>query len=125
MDISKVNQLAPSATVEGAKPVSVGTESSDSDLRPEQRISEAKENSQSNALALQNAVRKLNEYVQVVQRSIQFEIDDLTGREIVKVLDRETDEVIRQIPNEEVIDFARQLAEQNQSDDFILFSDKA
>lgn len=125
MDISKLSQVAVSANVDAARPVSAGREISDTGLTPEQRVSEVSQSTKSEAQSLENAVSKLNEYVQVVQRSIQFEIDDLTGREIVKVLDRDTDEVIRQIPTEEVLNFARQLAEQNQSDDFFLFSDKA
>lgn len=125
MDISKLSQVAVSANVDAARPVTAGREISDTGLTPAQRVSEVSQSNKSEAQSLENAVSKLNEYVQIVRRSIQFEIDDLTGREIVKVLDRDTDELIRQIPTEEVLNFARQLAEQNQSDDFFLFSDKA
>jgi flagellar protein FlaG len=125
MDISKVNQAALPTNVGGVQPVASGAEVSAAGLKPEEQVSETSQSKQAETLTLQNAVSKLNEYVQVVQRSIQFEIDDLTGQEIVKVLDSETDEVIRQMPRQEVLNFARQLAEQNQSDDLILFSDKA
>jgi flagellar protein FlaG len=60
--------------------------------------------------ALNEAIKSINEFVSpVASNSIQFSIDDDTGRTIVKVIDKETDEVIRQIPNEEVIAISKAL----------------
>lgn len=58
---------------------------------------------------LSAAVRNINEYVQQVQRTLQFSIDDDTGTTVVKVLDSATDEVIRQFPPEEALALARHL----------------
>ena len=52
---------------------------------------------------LNKVVSNLNEFVQSVRRELQFSVDDDTGRYIVKVLNKETDEVVRQIPSEEVL----------------------
>ncbi len=60
---------------------------------------------------LGQAVDELNGFVQSVQRQLQFRVDDTTGRTVVKVIDRETDEVIRQIPPEEVLRLAQYLRE--------------
>ena len=49
---------------------------------------------------LEQAVTKLNDYIQNVQRDLQFNVDDSSGRMVVKVVDRITDEVVRQIPDE-------------------------
>jgi flagellar protein FlaG len=59
--------------------------------------------------ALKEAVTKLNEYVQSVQRDLQFNMDSTSGKTVIKVLDRNTQEVIRQIPDEVVLKLARNL----------------
>lgn len=55
---------------------------------------------------LQNAVSKLQDYVQNYQRKLSFSVSEETGRTIIKVYDSETDELIRQIPPEETIRLA-------------------
>jgi len=72
---------------------------------------------------LSQAVSDLNDFVQNIQRNVYFSVDDDTGRTIVRVVDRETDELIRQIPSEEVLNIARSLEEQiasNKNDGLIL-----
>jgi len=63
---------------------------------------------------LQKAVSKINDYVQNIQRSLQFTVDEESGRDVVTVLDTKTEEIIRQYPSEEVLAFARQLAQQKE-----------
>ena len=43
--------------------------------------------------------------------SVRFERDTGSGRLVVKITDRETDEVIRQIPSEELLELSRHLEE--------------
>ncbi|EON93881.1 flagellar protein FlaG protein [Marinobacter lipolyticus SM19] len=62
---------------------------------------------------LDDAVTKLNDYVQTVQRDLQFEVNNDLGQTIVRVVDQETREVIRQIPDE----VALRLAENLQQDE--------
>ncbi len=62
---------------------------------------------------LGDAVTRLNEYVQNVQRDLQFEVDNELGQTIVRVVDQQTQEVIRQIPDE----VALRLAEKLQQDE--------
>ena len=57
------------------------------------------------------AVRELNENSQVVQRELHFAIDKDSGHTVIKVVDSKTEEVIRQIPGEEVLKVARRLNE--------------
>jgi uncharacterized FlaG/YvyC family protein len=59
--------------------------------------------------ALESAVKDLEMNVQNLQRSLQFSVDEVSGRTIIKVLDKETDEVIRQIPPAEIIAIARRI----------------
>jgi flagellar protein FlaG len=59
--------------------------------------------------AISGAVKKLNEYVAPALQTIEFSIDDDTDRIIVKVVDTETQQVLRQIPNEEVLAISKTL----------------
>lgn len=56
-----------------------------------------------------DAVSSLNDYVQSLRRDLHFIVDEDTGRTVIKVIDSETDEVIRRIPAEEVLNLARYL----------------
>jgi len=58
---------------------------------------------------LEDAITKVQKAVEPVARALQFSIDDATGKAIVKVVDSNTDEVIRQIPSEELLSIARAL----------------
>lgn len=58
---------------------------------------------------LTGAVKKLNDYVAPALQTIQFSIDDESDRIIVKVVDTETQKVLRQIPNEEVLAISKTL----------------
>jgi flagellar protein FlaG len=60
---------------------------------------------------LAEAVTSLNDYVQSVRRDLQFSIDEQTGVTVIKVVDSETQEVIRQIPPDEILNLARRLGE--------------
>ncbi|MGO4392523.1 flagellar protein FlaG [Variovorax sp. M-6] len=53
------------------------------------------------------AVQEVNASFAVRSISLQFEVDRDTDKVIVKVVDRTSGEVIRQIPNEEVVRFAK------------------
>ena len=55
---------------------------------------------------LEKAVDKLNELMKDGQRSLAFSVDSDSEEVVVKVMDKTTDEVIRQIPNEEALRFA-------------------
>lgn len=59
---------------------------------------------------LQGAVSQINDYVQNLQRNLQFTVDEATGKDVVTVIDSESKEVIRQIPSEEALELARRLA---------------
>ncbi|MDZ7802626.1 flagellar protein FlaG [Thiohalophilus sp.] len=61
--------------------------------------------------ALEEAVSHLKEYVQSLQRNMDFSVDDKTGRYVVRVVDSQTQELIRQIPSEEMLAISRNLAD--------------
>lgn len=63
----------------------------------------------SNREKLASAVSAANDFVSTVNNSVQFRIDDETGTSIVRVVDRQTNELIRQIPSEEMLAIAKAL----------------
>ena len=48
--------------------------------------------------ALEHVVSQLKEYVQNLQRDMDFQVDDVTGRVVITVIDSNSKDVIRQIP---------------------------
>ncbi len=61
--------------------------------------------------ALDDVVKNLNDHVQQYRRELQFQIDDESGRTVVKVMNVENGEVIRQMPSEQVLAMSHQLSE--------------
>lgn len=55
---------------------------------------------------LEQFLADLQKVLSPLSRSLQFSIDDRSGRTIVRVIDRSTREVIRQIPSEEILALA-------------------
>lgn len=74
---------------------------------------------------LQQAVSQINDYVQNIQRNLQFSIDQKSGTTVVKVIDTKSEKVIRQIPNEETLRLARSLVEHSDEAAFNIFSSRA
>jgi flagellar protein FlaG len=60
---------------------------------------------------VEDAVATIQEFVQSVRRSINFAVDDGSGRVVVKVTDAGSGDVIRQIPSEEALKLAENLSE--------------
>lgn len=65
---------------------------------------------QPNDQEMEAAVDNLNKVIANSLQSIQFSMDKEAGRVVVKVLDSETKQVLRQIPNPEVLAISKNLA---------------
>lgn len=70
---------------------------------------------------LDEAVSRLREQAQSVQRNLEFSVDDASGETVVKVVASDTGEVIRQIPSEVALKLAESLKEAGN----LLFSERA
>ena len=55
---------------------------------------------------IREAVSEINEFVQTVQRDLSFNMDEASGQTVIKVIDSESGDLIRQIPSEEVLAIA-------------------
>ena len=70
---------------------------------------------------LGEAVDRLREHAQSVQRNLEFSVDEASGETVVKVVSADTGELIRQIPSEVALKLAESLKESNN----LLFSERA
>lgn len=95
----KLTQAPQAANASGAQRLTVDGEK------------QAEDQSTNQLSEIQNKVAQLNDYVQNLDRNLQFTIDERTGSEVITVRDKETDEIIRQVPSEEVLK-ARSVIEQ-------------
>lgn len=76
---------------------------------------------QSSPEKVEDAVKQIEQFTQSVAQNLKFSIDEDTGKTVVKIMDSQTNELIRQIPSEEAINIARTLGKI----EGVLFNDKA
>jgi flagellar protein FlaG len=57
------------------------------------------------------AIRQIQSYLASSNRSLQFQLDAASGRTVIRVLNPETKEIVRQIPSEEVLKLAAAMRE--------------
>ncbi|MDD2759809.1 MAG: flagellar protein FlaG [Methylomonas sp.] len=60
---------------------------------------------------VKQAVEQGNSLLQMAKRNLQFEIDDATKEQVVKIVDSDSGEVLRQIPSEEMLMFIKRMQE--------------
>ena len=77
------------------------------ELRPAGNEQPARELPAAEMAELEKAVDDLNQALQDIKRELRFSVDDDTGRTIVKVINADTDEVVRQIPSEQLLKAVR------------------
>lgn len=71
----------------------------------------ASEEQQASRGQVEDAVSTIQDFVQSVRRNLNFQLDDSSGRVVVKVTDGQSGDVIRQIPSEEALKLAESLDE--------------
>ncbi|MCP3700144.1 MAG: flagellar biosynthesis protein FlaG [Aliivibrio sp.] len=59
---------------------------------------------------LYHAVKELNEYVKSMDRGLSFRLDEESGRQVITVFEVNSGEIIRQIPDEKMLEITRELA---------------
>ena len=90
-----------------------------SDQKPAGTASRAKNSMQMTALN-QVVADRIAKFTQSMQRDLVFSVDKTLGETVIKVVDSNTQEVIRQIPSEDALALSRHLKEMG-----MLFSSKA
>jgi flagellar protein FlaG len=91
-------------------PVSITNKSSTNLISNENVPSQMAESITANSDQLHEAVGRIKEFSLAMQQNLKFSIDEDSGKTVIKVMDAATDEIVRQIPTEEMIDIARALS---------------
>jgi len=60
---------------------------------------------------LEKVVQQLQEFMREMNRSLQFKVDEDSGRNVIKVIDKESGDLVKQYPSEEVLGIVAKLAE--------------
>jgi len=58
---------------------------------------------------IQQAIDKLNMRMQDMNRNVNFSVDQASGRDVVRVTNKNTGELVRQLPFEDTLQFMRNL----------------
>ena len=115
MNISSIDSNLPAS---GSRPVAAeappselreaftNQTSSATPVQTEQSVSQTQK-AEANRQELEDAVKQVNDFLKPINNSIQFNLDDDTGKTIVKVIDLATKDVIRQFPSEEMLSIAK------------------
>ena len=69
----------------------------------------SKEDAQSELREVKQAVSDINKAMQFMSRELEFSVDTDSERTVVKVIDQQTREVIRQMPTKEALEIGRAL----------------
>ncbi len=73
-------------------------------IQAEQSVASARE-------PVEQAISSIQGFVQSIRRDLNFDLDDSSGRMVVKVTDSASGDVIRQIPSEDALRLAENLEE--------------
>lgn len=58
---------------------------------------------------IKDVVKQANAAMSEIRSGLEFEVDEETGRFVIKVVDAETKEVVRQLPTKEMLEIAKAL----------------
>lgn len=80
---------------------------------PENSVGEISDKSVSSSTLradVEDAVKQANQYAQSKHLSVNYSVDEATEKVVVKVIDKDTEEVVRQIPPEEFLKMSARLS---------------
>jgi len=78
--------------------------------RTEIKPSDVNQTSQVTKETIAHAAQQIPSFVQSMGRNLNFSIDQTTGYHVVRVVNPETNEVVRQLPSEELLKIAQNMA---------------
>ena len=111
MDIQATNGLPAQQPQQQRTAVTPGGTTAARPVAPAAIDSNAKgkEDAQSELKDVKQAVSEINKAMQFMSRQLEFSVDTDSERTIVKVIDQQTREVIRQMPTKEALEIGKAL----------------
>lgn len=114
-EVRLVQTTAPQASVSSASSegnTSTANAASGNVLPEQAQTQSAKKAPQVQQVSVEellSEVALVNDFVQTVQRDLQFSVDEELDRTVIRVVDSDTGELIRQIPDDIFLELARRL----------------
>lgn len=103
-----VNKISNNGLADDGKPIAVPSSSSNSPIQsgaslelPQVAVAQVAE--QQTSSQLQNATDNVNKVLKQSNKSLEFSVDTGTKKSIVKLIDTDTGDLIRQYPTEEML----------------------
>lgn len=103
IDLAQVPLKAPTADVELKRNAAVSA--------VEQSTEQSGTEDEQNPGKLTQVATELSDMMSMMRKGLAFKVDENSGQAVVTVLDRDTGDVIRQMPSEEALKLAEKLSE--------------
>ena len=103
VDLAQVPLKAPTADVELKRDAAVSA--------VEQSTEQSAAEIEQNPGKLTQVASELSDMMSMMRKGLAFKVDENSGQAVVTVLDRDTGDVIRQMPSEEALKLAEKLSE--------------
>tara|TARA_B100001057_G_scaffold498542_1_gene605861 strand:- start:6 stop:434 length:429 start_codon:yes stop_codon:yes gene_type:complete len=78
----------------------------------EKAIEIAQERQKLSRVEREKIVEQMNDFISSINKGLSFRVDEESGRDVVTIYEAETGDIIRQIPDEEMLEILRRLREQ-------------
>lgn len=78
----------------------------------EKLVEASKEREKLNRETRERLVEQMNDFISSINKGLSFRVDEASGRDVVTIYEADTGDIIRQIPDEEVLEIVRRLREQ-------------
>jgi flagellar protein FlaG len=95
LDLARAAAQSPSSSPEAVKPPAASFEANEKVLISGED--------------LQAAIDQLNHQMQKMNRNVNFSVDSASGKDVVRVTDSNTGQTVRQLPNEDMLQFIRNM----------------
>ncbi|CAM3102780.1 flagellar biosynthesis protein FlaG [Pseudomonas floridensis] len=122
MDMSvKLNLSYPAVQPASQAPMAAPSVDKPADAKPMERVTAMAESKSSDLpkddaeddAKVKAAAEDIQKFFHTVKRNLEFSIDEESGKVIVKVIASDSGEVVRQIPNAEILKLADSLSDAN------------
>jgi len=101
--------MATLSELSQAEPSLVSTKRAESRTDPGEKNEESGNQAKLTREDVEEMVEALEDFADTVQTRLNFTIDDGTEDVVVKIMDKETDEVIKQFPAEEILELREKM----------------
>ena len=112
----KINSVNPTLSIRSPKiDIVQPPKNVDSQIEAVRKVANGQQEqelqAQPTATTVQEAVEDINKMLHYLNERLEFSVHEATNRIMVRVLDRETEEVLREIPPEQILDLVAKLWE--------------